>query len=235
MAFFINTKSMTKFFHLFALIFLSFSCYAQFELLQDSRVPGAPLQVSNSVEYSGSPYYLNEWSKGIVTFANGQQVKDVDLRYNALEDHLEFQKDGNAFILDPSKISGFEVRISGTNHRFVNGLNVSGFSTAAFFRVIYQGKLSVLVKHTKYFANSPSASYGSSMYREIQSKDMTMILLSDGTMVPFKKTKKNLKDIFPTNFESIDQYMKKEGISLKEDSDLEKLFAIIDSLENQTK
>jgi hypothetical protein len=212
----------------FSLVY--YTGFSQFELLQDSRMPGKPLQIENTPSYGGTPYLLYDWCKGEVKFFNNQKITSVQLRYNVLEDVLEFSKDGVAFALDPEKINEFRLTGPNEEYYFRNGFSIPGYSPKGYVQILFEGKVFLVKKITKVIGNDPGATYGSSLYREIQTKSYLFTMLSNSSFVSIKPTKSSIKKIFPEIFGQINDFIKSKSINLRDERDLIDLFGFINSI-----
>jgi hypothetical protein len=85
-------------------IFLIFSYHHG--LAQSSSDPAA-----NTGEYigiSGSPYFLKDWSDGVIRFTSGKVTDKFRLRFNTAQNRLILQFNGSAFAAE-SKVNEFVI------------------------------------------------------------------------------------------------------------------------------
>ncbi|MFM7839979.1 MAG: hypothetical protein ACKO6K_10450 [Chitinophagaceae bacterium] len=101
-------------------------------------------------EEEGSPYYNPQWVKGMVKFSTGHWVKQIDLRFNLIDQQLYFRKNEQMylfvdtvreFLLSPSETPGQSLRM------FRSGYPLNGkFGPATFYEVLAEGSRIQLVR-----------------------------------------------------------------------------------------
>jgi hypothetical protein len=171
-----------------------FRSQAQTTLLADPILPGKPLMVKNEVKYSGTPYQFTESVYAKITLNNGRTYENVKMRYDVLNDVVEFEREGQTYLLDPStaKEFSFTKQLANENFLFRNGFTVPHYQNTNYFEIISDGKIQVLKKHTKHIVNDPAATYGSSLSQVIQDEAELFAVLPDGSARLFKATKKSV-------------------------------------------
>lgn len=121
---------------------------ASFAQAPSTHLPGqviAPVR-----QYAGSPYFIEEWSRGAVVLNNGQIAKDLLLRYDGFSDRLIWllPTEGNKQVsIDKYLVEGFVLHQADTSYHF-SRIDVSGLTgftdNQVFLQVLQQGKFSFL-------------------------------------------------------------------------------------------
>ena len=134
------------------LIFFLFTFSLKAQFIQNiSDLKGKPLVENLSSDISGSPYLLDDWSKGTVEQGNKVSYKDVDLKYNLYKDELFFKnpKDGSmlGFVLP---VAGFSLAIKDKLEIYRNGFpDIDNFTSKSYYQVLFDGGIKLVLKSTK--------------------------------------------------------------------------------------
>lgn len=209
-----------------------FSSQAQTTLLADPILPGKPLMVKNEVKYAGTAYQFTESVNAKIILNSGRTYENVKMRYDVLNDVVEFEREGQTYLLDPATAKEFSFRRNSTNEDFLfrNGFNVPHYQNTNYFEIISDVKIQVLKKHTKHIVNDPAATYGSSLSQVIQDEAELFAILPDGSAQLFKATRKSVLSLFPSKQKEIEGYLKEKKPDLKDKSQLKLLFQFIGSV-----
>jgi hypothetical protein len=229
---------MERIMKLIVVVFISliaFQTFAQIGNISDVSLAGKPLMVDANPRFSGSPHLESRWNVGNIIMNNEHVYGGVQVRYNVYDDVPEFNKEGQAFALDPLKVREFNYVSNSADgaktYSFKNGFtDIPGFSAKNYFEVLYGGKIYLLKKHSKQLINDPSATYGSVASQVIQDRNALYFRLSDGKAGTLKANKKTVLSLFPGKESAIDSFVKANKLTYKFDTDLAKIFAHADSL-----
>lgn len=102
----------------------------------------------------GSPYLMNEWSKGSVTLITRQTTTSILLKFNIISNDLIFynEKFKNLYTADRNTVTSFILNQGQSNQ--MNFIRYSGTEVGyrlknnEFVQVVYDGKLKFLAKYS---------------------------------------------------------------------------------------
>ncbi|SFA43274.1 hypothetical protein SAMN04488511_103302 [Pedobacter suwonensis] len=188
---------------------------------------GMPLRSRSYIDLKGSPYFVDIWSKGLVKQSNGQKLRDIDLKYDQLQDELIFKNTdgrelGFAVPVTEFKIS-YIINGSTKSSIFRNGFEPFKGSTAQnYYEILYEGKLSLAKKNVKRIEE----------YREYNSATITKSIIERvkyyyykaNKLSEFKRDTNSIKEAFGDHADSLLTYIRENKLDLKNDMDLIKIF-----------
>jgi hypothetical protein len=206
----------------------SIATHAQFTVQPYGDMQGTPLREIKYENVSGTPYFLDFWSKGKVTTKSGKNFADMPLKYDIMNDKLIFQGAGGNMMYFVEPVSSFEITDADlSNHyKFTNGLPVTdGLNAASFFQIIASGKISLFKRVYKKITESKD--YGSATVNKSFDNYSVYYVLQNGSLSKISINKKSLIGLLPNKEKEITDYLKKEKTDFKEDKDLNKLFTYV--------
>jgi len=113
------------------------------------NLSGARINIDPS-DIAGDPFLLSNWVKGNVSFFNGQYLKEADLKFNLVNNELQFLSDGKALVFaQPVKSFTLVDTAGGVTKRawFLSGYPEFGMhKTNAFYQVLAIGPKVHLIK-----------------------------------------------------------------------------------------
>ncbi len=219
--------------YLLMLALLGISSYSYAQFLADKIDPtflNPELRRDNSIsKVQGSPFLIDNWSKGRVKIINGQVFENINIKFDIYADEVVVDNQGTEASIYKDKISSFTIlgaRDSVIYH-FVKPSNDGGF-----YHQVYQGKSGVYQKFKKRIHTSEVNSGGFSSpggKSVFLSEVYTFIKTSSGQMIEFDK-EKTLYSIYPDKANQIKEYIKNNKLKIKNIADLVKVVAYVDSL-----
>lgn len=200
-------------------------------------IGGKPLSVKQYSKIQGTPYYFgaDKWYNATIYLADGQEISNIKVRYNAYADNLEYERNGDILIIESYNLRGFDFffrnEITGEliKYKFRNGFTMSGkIQQDQFYNVIFNGEeISLLEKIYVLETTVTPASYGESSYTKFVASNK-MILLRKDNVSDFKNRKRSFYNISPSNRDIIKSYIKKKDIDIKNQEDIANLLAFIE-------
>ena len=187
---------------------------------------GRPIRELSFVDVIGSPFANDEFLKGNVILNNDDEYENVPLKYNTYNDELYFKNAKDEMLLSfviPVKC----FKLAGQT--YLNGFpEIDNFTKKSFYGLLAGNKIKLLFKSYKTILetrpyNSPHAEKRFESYK-------AYFILKEGKMYRFKPSRKELLDLFDSSSPKIEEYIKKEKVYFKNDSDLVKIFDFINSL-----
>jgi len=207
--------------------FLSISIVNAQEFFRLKESIGMPLRSRSYVDLKGSPYFIDSWNKGMIKQSNGQSIKDIELKYDQLEDELIF-KDAKGQEL------GFAIPVTEFKIDYVfNGLPKSslfkngfepfrGSTQQNYYEILYTGHLKLAKKNVKRIE----------AYREYNSATITKSIIervkyyyyTENKLFEFKRDNNSIKQAFGDYAIPLIAYVQENKLDLKNDEDLIKVF-----------
>ena len=213
------------------LIFFLFTFSSKAQFIQNlSDLKGKPLVENLSSDISGSPYLLDDWSKGTVEQGNKVSYKDVDLKYNLYKDELFFKnpKDGSmlGFVLP---VAGFSLAIKDKLEIYRNGFpDIDNFNRKSYYQVLFDGGIKLLLKSTKTLIEVKL--YNSPTTEKKFVDNAIFYVFQNSVMTKFKPSRKDFLELFKSKSTEIGDFIKNENIDLKKNADLTKVFVFYNTL-----
>lgn len=215
---------------------------------------------ANFSQIQGNPYVFVNFAMGEMELKDGTVLTDVAFRYNIFSDEMEFipiQTDNiempevktsdlydvevkvvpkDTFILDkPYEVK--EIRVGGTKFLFALLVKKRGsvqYLRSGYFEVIVDGKCQLLFRRElnisvdSYVPNYGGGGGDGSYY--FKPLNNYFIRLNESGAIVLKKNKNELLSLLSDHGEELEQYAKKEKLSFKIISDLEKIINYYNSL-----
>jgi len=186
-------------------------------------------QQASAAKIEGTPYLNEQFIEGEIVFGESNRTK-VPVRYNIFQDLMEYQQNGKALALDPSKkIKTVKI---GEEVFIVDKYSLEGKSKLGFLSVLDTGKMTLVSKKiVKYQAplEGRGLDGGDLPAKFSRSSDAFFYRIGEGEL----KEVGNLKELIaglPDKQEEIKQFAKKEKISPKKQEELRKLVRYYNSL-----
>ncbi|TCD22112.1 hypothetical protein EZ456_18390 [Pedobacter psychrodurus] len=218
--------------YLFLLLSLiSIKSYSQYALSPFADAQGTLLREIKYEDVTGSPYLFDYWIKGKVTTKSGKHYVDMPLKYNVMDDKLIFKHENGNLMYFAEPVTEFELLNPELNisNKYINGLPaIDHFNSASYFKVIFSGQTSLFKKTNKKIIESKQ--YGSAITNKSFNTTNSYFVLSNGNFLKITPTKKAILVLFPSKEQELNNYLKKEKIDFKQDSDLKKLFEYINKI-----
>jgi hypothetical protein len=217
--------------HTTIIIFFLFTFSLKAQFIQNiSDLKGKPLVESLSSDISGSPYLLDDWSKGIVEQGNKVSYKDVDLKYNLYKDELFFKnpKDGSmlGFALP---VAGFSLALKDKIQIYRNGFpEIDNFNKKSYYQVLFDGGIKLLFKNHRTMQEVKP--YNSPTTEKKFIDNAIYYVFQDNVMTKFKPSKKDFLEMFKSKSTEIADFIKNEKIDLKQHDDLVRVFVFYNTL-----
>ena len=207
------------------------SNYSLNSMLTDLK--GEPLLAGNEVSVEGSPFYSSDWSRGSITLASGKKFVNVMVRLNLHSDRVHYliEDTNTERVASISTITEVEFTDSETNRlvRFRCGYPVAGKNDLkTFYKVLADGKATLLKQDKRILIEEKP--FNSATITRRFDIDRDYFVLINNSMVPLKRTKAGLAEIFSDRQAEIEKYISENKIRLKEDEDLAKVVNYYNSL-----
>jgi hypothetical protein len=212
---------------LVCLLILSFPAFGQLQMLRDNAT-GVPITANPFIGVKGSPY-LGDFEIGDIIFSGTDTASNVMIAFNAYNHTLEYKHQGELLAFVPGKIQGFAKKDNGSVRYFRTGIPLPGIGQNRFVEVLEEGNYS-LVRHTyKVMVDDVTTTYGTQKSKSFEMRE-DLYVLKDGNTMLMKTKKKNLQEIFGSDFLKVEELVKKHQFDLKSANQLKSLLQILNTL-----
>ncbi len=179
-----------------------------------------PASASNNQRVEGSAYLYDDWRGGIVNTAADKSYRNINIRYNVLEDEVYFEGEEGTPGVFTQPVKEFVIpNKEGRTHLFRNGFNVVGkYDRNTFFEVLAEGKLTLLKKITKRMTDSRE--YGSAITNYQLVDVVEYFIYQDDMMVKVKKGSKAFFETLLPNQTAVSHFISEQKISLKNEAEI---------------
>lgn len=195
----------------------------------NSNSGGDPLYNTGYTNLTGTPYFSNQWNKGIVKFKNGKTYKDIKIKYDQIADKLVFENEGKAlYFTDP--IIEFKFNSITNNkeesYHFKNGFNSDPLS---FYQVLDEDKISLLKKDRKIIVDKTP--FNSATAIKTIEPQIKYYLYYNDQLKNIKMNKKSILTILVDKKDQLEAFFNKENIDFIQEEDLIKIIKYYNSIE----
>lgn len=176
-------------------------------------------------------YYLHDyWSMGKVSLFNGDELENLQIKFDIEQNHLELKTENQIKLLEDSYIKEFTLHDteSGTEMKFLNCslYQKDGIPLIGFFESLAEGNLSLFSKMELSIIKAnydPKFDVGDKMDKVVKVEKYYIARGYDVWEVTNNK-KDNLR-IFGDKADSMGSYLKSEKLSFKDEEDIKKMVA----------
>lgn len=219
-------------FSLFALVLLVSSNSADAQQVDfyraELRSDGVPQKYDG---VNGSPYLFENWAIGTVTTVDKSVKRDVQLKYDEIDDILLMKNDEGKVVTFTQPVAEFSITdpTSGKIRVFKSQFAPSKANTQnSFFEVIYDGKVKLIKKNHKVI--SENKQYSGATSKTIVDAVKYYIVNLNASPLSVKPDAKSIAEVLNNKQEELTSYAKSEKLNLKKEPDLVKLLTYYDSL-----
>jgi hypothetical protein len=219
---------MKKTFYIFALLYIGFHGYSQDYSLGTNFIKdaGGNIVAPNAyMEINGNLYFPETWVKGAVQMKAGKIVRFDAIRFNTVNQLLEFKVEDIIYNL-PYVINEFTL----DSMVFRNGLpNVDNQDAYSFYQILYDGKQKIVCYRHGVLMNQDTYN-SATKTKKVDSIQQYYLLKEDGKMYSLKKNPKNLLPLISDKASEINAFCEREHINLKKWKDAVKVLAYTENL-----
>lgn len=181
---------------------------------------------------AGNPYFIKDWSEGIIRFSSGKVTDKFKLRFNVAQNRLILQFQGSSFGAE-SNIIEFVIFNKNKKDSF---LFRKGFPQAdrgnkeTFYRVLEQGSATLLVLIVKDIVQEKEVipTKSSRHYTDVE----VFYILKDGSMHKIDSETTTLPDILSDRREELKSYISEQHLRMRSAADLVKVVKKYNELRN---
>jgi hypothetical protein len=195
-----------------------------------SFAKGLPVQESDYANVTGSPYFIDKWSTGTVTFAENKIVENIPIKYNAKDEEVYFKGEDGATMRFKEPVKAFTLKEDNNKlHYFQKGFpNQSGITNNMYLEVLAAGKTQFLEKRGKTIVESKAYASGTT---DKQFLDVTKFyVFAPDKFEQVKKDQKSIIEVLKDKQTELTKYIADNKLNLKNETDIVKLFNYYNSL-----
>ena len=215
----------------FLTLLISTANAQEFFRLKESM--GMPLRSRSYSDLKGSPYFLDTWNKGIVMQVNGQSFKDVELKYDQLEDELIFKDQQGRELGFAVPVKEFKINYafegSPKSALFRNGFEpFKGSTEKNYYEILYDGPVKLAKKNVKHIEQYRE--YNSAITTKSVIERVKYYFYTTNKLTEFKRDVKSIQLAFGEKSTPVLKYIEENKLDLKKDSDLTKVFSFFSTI-----
>ena len=180
----------------------------------------------NPTEYegvAGNPYFLREWSEGVIRFSSGKVTDKFKLKFNSAQNRLLLQFNNSTFAAE-SKINEFVMYSKNKKDSFVfrKGFpDTDRGNEETFYQVLEKGKVTLIRLATKDVIEEKEV-LAAKVSRHYQDVDQFYVL-HDGMMHRIGKEPTQLQTILTDRQEEIKNYISEQQLKMRSPDDYVKV------------
>lgn len=176
------------------------------------------VNAQESATINGTPYLDEAYVQGVIFYGN--KIHKAPIRYNAFQDLIEYQQNGQAIVLDPSATIK-KVQL-GTSMFVSLPYEINGKLKFGYFELLDSGKVTVFSRKKIGFqaARKGGALDGGDQPAQFKrSPDVFYYQIGNGTLQEIESIKSMIGS-FPDKQEELTRFAKKEKISPKKEKEI---------------
>ena len=203
----------------------------------------------SKTDFEELPAIVEDFREKLITFLTEQRAEyESDMkesnkinglfRYNLYAQEFEMIYEGDTFAIKaPLDVQS----ISFSNKKFIFGFYVDrefgyDYLGSSYFEVLSEGHCKLLIRHdVKIKNNSGPVTYtwaGDESDSFVKFKQLFYQEKEGMEVMLLKKTRKNLRKIFADKYEKVEWYIRNEGLNVKKENDLIKVFTYYNNLDS---
>jgi hypothetical protein len=177
-------------------------------------------------DIQGSPFLFDNWQKGTVRLRNGTVHTSLDLKYDQVADELIFLSPTGQEQKFADRVAEFTLPAAqGGSHRFFSGFApIDGARESSFYELVADGPTRLLKRTTKKIVEERAPNSNILKIRQVRQHVKYYVALPDQQKLTLvRKDQKSVLTAFSNRRSEVEQYLKTQGLNLKEEQDLVKL------------
>lgn len=196
---------------------------------------GRPMYQKTEYRIEGTPYYFDEYYWGDVISVSGKEYKNVRIKFNLLEHHLQFiTDDGTEMIAtSPVKAIRFSSLPAGKDSSkavtLISGSGVLNAPDAVIYEVLDSGKASLLKKITLSYRDEKK--YGEAgITRHFERKENEFFILLNNEYKKVEKKNEFFLTLLHDRSKEIEDFINKNRLNCRSIKDIQQLIRYYNSL-----
>ena len=197
--------------------------------LNNIDIRASVFPTKSSTKKIGSPYLNDNFLKGHIITNSNSNTEVIYLRFNILKNEVEFLRNDQLYVTDPSKISGFKIYSSDGGILFKNGFSSNKYDIQAqkFLRIVKQeGKLLLLANH-KTSLIKDLASYGTATKTDKYTAKIVYYLLYKDEFMKINTNRNTVEGTEAPIKRELNNYIKTNNLNVGQEKNLMKVFQFV--------
>jgi hypothetical protein len=184
----------------------------------------------------GSPNVFEEFMPGVIYFAEKVKSGTDQMNYNCYTNEILISQGSETFLVNSRMVDYLEFKLDDNTTQLFRQVFLVDQKESQFLQMLYSGKSILYKRHYREFQKADySGAYSADRrYDEYINRYDYYISLDGTDLQILKPKKKHVLRIMESQYENIENYMKKGEINLKSDVDLARLVKYYDSLSTQS-
>jgi len=201
------------------------------ELMQDGW--GRPMYLKTEYQFTGSPFWPEEYFVANLTVKNGAQYKGILTKVNLLTQLVLFKGSDGADMEVTAEVR--KIQFADTSGPMQQVLLMSGFPTiekftsANFYQVLDTGKYKLLKTYEIRIDEKTQYGYAG-VTKELMKTPRYFLFTPDSKMLKMEKGKNALYKILADKKSFIETYLQQEKIKLQKEADFIKVIRYLNTL-----
>lgn len=182
--------------------------------------------------YQGTPYFTQEFLAGYLILENGAKTKTLALRYNMLNNNVEFIRDDDVFTVSGEKLKAYIIETSGNNIIFKNGFKAENndFNSNTLMHVIYDGDIKLLAHYTsKLWKDVSTYDVAGDLNEYVTNTDFYLVTAND-IIHEVKLKKSDILAVLPGKNIELQNFAEKNNLDFSEALQLKRILSHYDLL-----
>lgn len=221
-------------------LFIKSLCVCLFVLLTDTiavraqfmnDIAGRPIRTNKYTEVDGSPFLLENWTKGEAVSDKGIAGKNLELKYDLVDDRVTFKNEKGEEMEFVNFITAFTLYGENGKRNFKRFSEIKEFNGVPFFEVLNEGeKLRMLRKSVKTIMETKA--FNSATTTRTFSENVKYFLLKkDGSYERIKKDKKSIVSAMADKTAEVEAFIKANKTDFKKDDQIGALLTYYNGLQ----
>lgn len=202
----------------FLFILLADHVVVQAQFMND--VAGRPIRTNKYVEVDGFPFLLEKWSKGEASSDKGVTSKNLELKYDVVDDRVTFKSEKGDEMEFVNFITSFTLYGDNGNRNFKRFSEIKEYSGVPFFEVLNEGDKLKLLKKTAKTVMETKAFNSATATKTFSESVKYFLLKKDGTYERIKKDKKSIAGAMADKAAEVEAFIKTNKTDFKKDDQI---------------
>jgi hypothetical protein len=177
----------------------------------------------------GSPYLFEDWKAATVRFANGKVYKDMQVKYNQVDDKLLLKGETGEPMTFVDPVVEFRIPAASGETQYRNGFKPSANHTEkTFYEVMFDGNIKLLKKVSKTIIESQN--YNSPSVVKNIDQQVHFFVVKQDESTEFKPNKKAILEVLKDKADLVNTFIAGTKVDFKSDESLKSIFVYYNSL-----
>lgn len=199
----------------------------RFTKIMDGSFLGKSMKIS---DVQGTPYLNEKFEAGKIITMEDSMFQNLDLRYNAFTDDLEFKQGENIFNV-AYKTMVKKAEFGGKFFSYRSFEAEGGNVRDGFFEILTEGKATLLARYKiKFLDKVDSQAFVDAKPAQFEDVEKQFFIMIEGSAAKLIPNKKGLLRFFGDKSKELETFISKNGLSVKDDESLIKIVTHYNSL-----